>query len=140
MVYDYYEEQILSILRQEPTKTYKIVKIRIAIVGSDFTQEGMKMDPIMRQREYNMIDDAMQRLMRKGEVYMEDDGADNPVYGIKRSWIERASLRIGLPNARRRIHSFRVSTGRRIDKIPPNRLRICGIVVAIIGITLALLI
>ena len=131
MGHDYYENSILFILRQEPTNAYKIEQIRIAIVGSDFTPEGMEMHPVIRQQKYNMIDDALKRLIQRDEVYKKDDNSGNTVYGIKRPWREKASHRIGWPDARRRLHRFRVWINRRVKGIHPNWLILCSIVVAV---------
>lgn len=140
MTYDEYESRIMSLLRQDPARTYTVEHIRLEVVGSNLSWLQKGYTPFHTDYAYREMDKALHRLVQRGEVREKGDGSGKVVYGLRMSRIEATKYRIDKSGARRNVRHFGVSFDRRVKGIHGNYLKVAGIVVgAIIAIMLTIL-
>ena len=135
VTYDEYESLIMSLMRKDRAKTYTVEQIRVEIIGDRLTLQKKGHNPLHIGRRYEMVDEALDRLVKKGKVYRKEDGSGKVVYGIKTSYAQRVRLlvdKLGAWWARRRVR-----LDRRVKRIHRNWL---ALLIMAVGIVTALII
>ena len=137
VTYDEYESKIMSLLRQDPARTYAVEQIRLEVVGSTLSWLQKGYTPLHTDYAYREMGKALRRLIQIGEVREKEDGSGRTVYGLRMSRTEAAKYRIDKSGAWRSVRHFEVSLDRRVKGVDKNWLAVCSIVVAIAAIVAA---
>ena len=132
MTYDEYESRIMSLLHQDPARTYTVEQIRLEVVGSTLSWLRKGYTPLHTDYAYREMGKALRRLVQRGEVREKEDGSGKVVYGLRMSRIEATKYRIDKSGARRNVRHFGVSFDRRVKRVHRNWLAVYGIAVAAI--------